>query len=82
MNNEEKIRSLDTIIIFLSHQSTNADSFDMAIRFHACVQMILPIRYDLAKGTKWENELMSRAEILDLPSAAEVADKILKELNQ
>lgn len=82
MNNEDKIRSLDTIIIFLSHQSTNADSFDLAIRFHACVQMLLPIRYEAAKGTKWENELMSRAEILDMPSAAEVADRIMKELNQ
>lgn len=82
MNNEDKIKSLDTIIIFLSHQSANAESFELAIRFHACVQMLLPIRYEAAKGTKWENELMSRAEILDLPSAAEVADKILKELNQ
>lgn len=82
MNEEDKIRTIDTLIIFLSHQSQTAESFDMAIRMHAAVQMLMHLRYDIAKGTKWENELMNRSEILELPSAAEVAEKIMKELNQ
>ena len=83
MNKEDLIKSVDACIWGMSRYE-NAGSFGQAVHIRTLLILMAEIREQLAEGTPYKGKLFMPDEIIgfDLrPSAEQVAEQIIKDLN-
>lgn len=81
MEKEEQIKSIDISLISISHY-VGAGSFGQMVQLRLVLKLLLDLRAEIAQGTPWEKEMMiGGTHEVKKPSAQEVAERIIEDLN-
>jgi len=81
LNKEEMLKNLDACLWGMSKYE-HAGSFGQAVHIRVMLMVLASVREEIAEGTVWKGKLFTPSEIvISRPSTEEVAEQIIKELN-